>query len=234
MKYSLKQYAVYSVLACYTDKSKVSHISREILAKLSGVKDLDTISKYTGMFERDGLISKQMKYSQTGKRLVEYKILEPTSGYTLCTNKLFSGNSELIGFLCLLAEVKNCHTNEIKMTASTLIKKLDIGRTAFYKYMKLAIQDGSVIKTDDGYILSEEIFPVTSGISQQARSKINSILMDNNGSRAKKTLLTYYNPNTDEFEGLKGSIEDFLDYCLAGVPKKAKKKPTKEEIKVQF
>lgn len=71
MKYSLKQYAVYSVLACYTDKNQTSHISREVLSHLSGVSDLDTISKYTKQFELDGLLKKSYTYSSiNGKKLV--------------------------------------------------------------------------------------------------------------------------------------------------------------------
>lgn len=237
MKYSLKQYAVYAVLTCFTDKANVSHISRETISKLSGVKDLDTISKYTNMFEKDGLLRKQIKYSQTGKRLVEYIICEPTSGYTLCSNKLFSGNPDLIGFLCLLADLKNCHTNEIKLTASSIIRKLGIGRTAFYKYIKLALQDGSVTKTNDGYVLSEELFPITNSISHSVRCKINSVLMSSNESRAKRMLLTYYNPVTDEFDGLKGSVEDFLDFCISGVPRRQKERPKEaniEKINIKF
>jgi len=229
MNYTLKQYAVYSVLSCYTDKDNTSHISREILSKLSGVSDLDTISKYTNQFQKDGLLNKQTRYSLTGKKLVEYKIIEPKMDYLLCTNKLFSGNAELIGFLCLLAQFKMGCTNQINLTPSELIKRMGIGRTTFYKYIKIALQDGSISKTDKGYILSEDIFPIIKPhITTEQRKTINSILSLN--GRPREVLLAYYEPNTDTFSGLKGSVDDFLNYCLTGVGKHSKNQIDKEYV----
>lgn len=226
MNYTLKQYAVYSVLSCYTDKDNTSHISREILSKLSGVSDLDTISKYTNQFQKDGLLNKQTRYSLTGKKLVEYKIIEPKMDYLLCTNKLFSGNAELIGFLCLLAQFKMGCTNQINLTPSELIKRMG---TTFYKYIKIALQDGSISKTDKGYILSEDIFPIIKPhITTEQRKTINSILSLN--GRPREVLLAYYEPNTDTFSGLKGSVDDFLNYCLTGVGKHSKNQIDKEYV----
>lgn len=228
MKYSLKQSAVYSVLACYTDKNQISHITRETIAHLSGVSDLDTISKYTNQFQKDGLLIKETKYI-SGKKFVEYKILEPSKDYLLVTNKLFSGNSELIGFLCLLAEHKFGNTNLIKLSTSELIKKIGLGRTTFYKYLKIALKDGSVIKTENGYLLSSDIFPIceqTSKPTEKQKEKIDFILSQE--SKAKNILLSYYCPETNTFNGLKGSADDFINFLLAGCPKNSKQ----EEINI--
>lgn len=226
MKYSLKQYAVYSVLACYTDKNQVSHISREVLSQLSGVSDLDTISKYTNQFTLDGLIKKESKYSPvTGKKFVEYTILEPQDDYLFCTNKLFSGNAELIGFLCLLAQYKVGNTNTIKLTSSALIKKIGIGRTTFYKYMKLALQDGSVLKTDDGYVLSDEIFPTFEHRTKPSKEETKRLkeLSSDPSSVEAKILSGYYDKNTNTVLNWKSSIEDLINFCLSGVPKRGNK-----------
>lgn len=228
MKYSLKQSAVYSVLACYTDKNQISHITRETIAHLSGVSDLDTISKYTNKFQEDGLLIKETKYI-SGKKFVEYKILEPSKDYLLVTNKLFSGNSELIGFLCLLAEHKFGNTNLIKLSTSELIKKTGLGRTTFYKYLKIALKDGSVTKTENGYLLSSDIFPIceqTSKPTEKQKEKIDFILSQE--SKAKNILLSYYCPETNTFNGLKGSADDFINFLLAGCPKNSKQ----EEINI--
>ena len=228
MKYSLKQSAVYSVLACYTDKNQISHITRETIAHLSGVSDLDTISKYTNQFQEDGLLIKEIKYI-SGKKFVEYKILEPGKDYLLVTNKLFSGNSELIGFLCLLAEHKFGNTNLIKLSTSELIKKTGLGRTTFYKYLKIALKDGSVTKTENGYLLSSDIFPIceqTSKPTEKQKEKIDFILSQD--GKAKNILLSYYCPETNTFNGLKGSADDFINFLLAGCPKTSKQ----EEINI--
>lgn len=237
MKYSLKQYAVYSTLACYTDKNQVSHISREVLAHLSGVSDLDTISKYTKQFALDGLITKEIKYSQvTGKKLVEYKILEPQDDYLFCTNKLFSGNAELIGFLCLLAQYKVGNSNLIKLSPSTLIRKMGIGRTTFYKYMKIALQDGCVTKTDDGYILSEEIFPTFEKSIHPTKEQTIRLkeIANTPDSVEAKILSGYYNKQNNTVTGWHSSIDDLINFCLSGIPRKSKTPVEQPVMDYQF
>lgn len=230
MEYSLREYAVYSVLACYTDKNKVSHISREILSKLSGVKDLDTISKYTSKFEKDNLIKKTYKFSDTGKRIVEYKILEPGKDYLLVSSELFSGNPDLIGFLCALSQYKIGNTNKIELSNKAIIEKLNISKPTFNKYLKIALKNGSVTKTENGYLLSSDIFPIceqTSKPTEKQKEKIDFILSQE--SKAKNILLSYYCPETNTFNGLKGSADDFINFLLAGCPKNSKQK---EEINI--
>lgn len=148
------------------------------------------------------------------------------------------GNPSLACFLIRLAELKLPTSQYIQLSKNEIIKRMCIGKATFYKYFKLCLQENYVSIQGDRIYLSEELFPVfkpTSNISQQARGKINSILMNDGDSRAKKTLLTYYNPNTDEFVGLKGSIDDFLDYCVSGVPRKSKNKPKeRDKINIKF
>ena len=215
MKYSLKQYAVYSVLACYTDKKQTSHISREVLSSLSGVSDLDTISKYTKQFELDGLLKKSYTYSSiNGKKLVEYKIIPPNKDYLLITNELFDGNSELIGFLCLFAQYKLYNSNIIKLTPTELIKRMGIGRTTFYKYLKLALKEGCITKIENGYKLSEEIFPIVSKeyLSEENKSILNEILSNNDpNSRLYKQAIYFKENGLDLIPSANKVFEDMLD-----------------------
>lgn len=234
MKLTLRETAVYATISCYSDNKNISHIGRDMLAFLTGLNDLDTLSKYTAKLEKKGLIRKTYNHHK-GKRLVEYEIIKPETDYLYITNQLFSGNTELIGFLIKLAEHRYYSTNQIHLSDKELAEKMDISRPTFKKYIKLALQDGSVTKTDDGYVLSDEIFPPFKRVNKptsKQKEKIDEIL--NSHTKAKKILLDYYNPNLNEFSGLKGSVDDFLNFCLSGVPKKSKTPVEQPTISYQF
>ena len=246
MKLTLRETAVYATISCYSDNKNISHISRDTLAFLTGLNDLDTLSRYTANLEKKGLIRKTYNHYK-GKRLVEYEIIKPDTDYLYITNKLFSENTELIGFLIKLAEHRYYNTNQIYLSDKELAEKMDISRPTFKKYMKIALQSGSVIKTDDGYSLSEEVFPLfkrewNSKPTAKQKKKIDEILnrteeledVEDSPIRVKKILLSYYDPKTNTFSGLKGSVDDFLDFCLSGVPKKSKNPVEQPQIEYKF
>ena len=120
MKYSLKEYAVYVTLAAHADKNNICKLTRAMISNLSGVSDLDTITKYTSKFEKDGLLVKKSGFKSNGKKYVEYQIVDQSLDYLTVTNKLFGGNPKLLGFMCLLAQNKYKNTNLIKMENAKL------------------------------------------------------------------------------------------------------------------
>ena len=84
-------------------------------------------------------------------------------------------------------------------------------------------------KTENGYLLSSDIFPIceqTSKPTEKQKEKIDFILSQD--SKAKNILLSYYCPETNTFNGLKGSADDFINFLLAGCPKTSKQ----EEINI--
>lgn len=140
------------------------------------------------------------------------------------------GNPSLSCFLIRLASLRLPTEKYLDMSKNEIIKKMKIGKSTFYKYYEASLKEGYIKLVDGKIELSTDIFPVFNPkqvISDKSRARINSILMDSPESRERKTLLTYYNPQTDEFTGLKGSIDDFLDFCISGVPKHSKN-PIKE------
>lgn len=230
MKYSLKEYAVYVTLAAHTDKNNICKLTRAMISNLSGVSDLDTITKYTSKFEKDGLLVKKSGFKSNGKKYVEYQIVDQSLDYLTVTNKLFGGNPKLLGFMCLLAQNKYKNTNLIKMENAKLYRKMGISKSVFYIYIKLAEKEGYVTKISDGYKLNESVFPsLKSKELNIIQEKVESIMLMDSESRPKKMLLEYYNPLTGLFSNNVGNVLNFLDYCLSGVPKHTKVE-TKEKI----
>lgn len=232
MNLSLKEYAVYTTISCHSNKNGVSRISREILAGLAGVKDLDVLSTYTRHLEEAGLLKKKYAFSK-GKKLVEYHLVDPDNDYLVVTNNLFMGDPELIGFLVRLAELRYSFTSNIYYTNKELMEKIGIGRDKFYKLIKLAVKEGYVKKFTGGYSLDTETFPLC--LSTKAKKQIDEIMQLEDTSRPKKTLLSYYDPENKIFSDRIVDIDGFLDYCLSGVPKKNKEKPKEfEKIDIKF
>lgn len=89
----------------------------------------------------------------------------------------------------------------------------------------MLLENGVLIDTEFGYALNTEYFPIidaqTTPTAKQ-KEKIDEILTSSS-EKAKKVLLNYYDPNTNTFSGLKGCINDFLNFCLSGVPKRGNK-----------
>lgn len=232
MNLSLKEYAVYTTIACHSNKNGISRISRETLAGLAGVKDLDSLSKYTRHLEESGLLKKKYAFER-GKRLVEYHLVDPDRDYLVVTNNLFMGNPELIGFLVRLAEFRYSFSANIYLSSSELMKKIGISKNTFYKLIKKAIEEKYVKRIEGGYALDTETFPLC--MSAKAKQKINEIMQLDDNQRAKRVLLSEYDPQTKIFSDRIINVDWFLDYCLSGVPRKPKEKPKEfEEIDIKF
>lgn len=237
MKYSLKEQAVYSTISAFSGGDGICRLPRKSISDLSGVSDLDTISKYTSKFEKDGLLKKLVQI-KGARKIVTYKVISPDKDYQLVSSDIFGGDPSLLGFICLFAENKYRNTNEINLTNKEIMEKMGICKKTFYKYIKLAETANFIKRTTTGYELNENIFPIIVSDKERTKSKIetkieNILQMD--GSRAKKILLQYYDPCIGLFSDRVGNVNGFLDYCLSGVPRKNKEKSKEfEKIDIKF
>lgn len=109
----------------------------------------------------------------------------------------------------------------------------------------MLLENGILIDTENGYALNTDYFPIinkqTTPTAKQ-KKKIDEILnrteeledVEDSSIRVRKILLSYYDPKTNTFSGLKGSIDDFLNFCLSGIPKKSKTPVQQPNIQYQF
>lgn len=161
------------------------------------------------------------------------------------SNSIFSGNPSLAAFLIRLAELKSPFSKSINISKNQLAKQLNVGKSTLYKYLDLAQKNSSISIQGDEIILSDEVFPTferpTTPTPEQ-KKKIDEILnrteepkeAEDFSKRAQNILLSYYNPKTNTFSGLKGSIDDFLDFCLSGVSKHSKNPTEQPNIEYNF
>lgn len=226
MKLSLQEELIYSLISCFSNEKGISHISRQCLMDKSGIKKADTITKHTNRLKELGLIEKTYEH-KSGKKLVTYRVINPQKDFIWVSNSVFSGNPSLAAFLIRLAELKSPVSKSINISKNQLAKQLNVGKSTLYKYLDLAQKNSSITIQGDEIILSPNLFPTFEKSIQpttKQKEKIDEILnrteeIDDFSTRAQKILLSYYDPKTNQFSGLKGSIDDFLNFCLSGVSK---------------
>ncbi len=105
-KLTITDELIYSILCCYSDSEGVSNISRDCLAKKSGIKKLDTITTHTNKLEQLGLIKKSYTF-QAGKKLAHYHVINPDKDFMWVSNDVISKyKSGMLGFLIKLAGLR--------------------------------------------------------------------------------------------------------------------------------
>ena len=134
------------------------HISREAIANKIGIKELDTISKYTKKLQTLGYIEKKDAYDKRGHNLVKYSI-KVNKHFRVLSNNLYNINPKLAVFVARIADYRVGKSNDVYYNNRTLAEKIGVKERTFYNYIKEAINLGIVSKLDDGYHLSEEWFP---------------------------------------------------------------------------
>ena len=161
----------------------------------------------------------------SGKNLLEYHLM-PSSNYIVVYNSLLQFG-ECSGLAIKMAKLRFNGTSEIRMSNNEIIKKLDLNKATYLKYRNMLLKNNILIKTDNGFSLNSEYIPVIhSKPTEKQKEKIDFILSQD--SKAKNILLSYYCPETNTFNGLKGSADDFINFLLAGCPKNSKQ----EEINI--
>ena len=240
--YSIKEEFILALIEMNSD-SKVSNISRAKLMELSGIKDPDTITVFTNKYQANGDLTKTYSH-KSGKKLVQYNLTPVEHNFIIIYNSLLQFG-ECTGLAIKMAKLRLKGTSEIRMSNNAIIKKLGLTKPTFLKYRNMLLENGVLIDTENGYALNTDYFPIinnqTTPTAKQ-KKKIDEILnrteeldkVEDSSIRVKKILLSYYDPKTNTFSGLKGSVDDFLDFCLSGVPKKSKNPVEQPNIQYQF
>ena len=140
------------------------------------------------------------------------------------SNSIFSGNPSLAAFLIRLAELKSPFSKSINISKNQLAKQLNVGKSALYKYLDLAQKNSSISIQGDEIILSEEIFPTFEKSIHPTKEQTIRLkeIANTPDSVEAKILSGYYNKQTNTVTGWHSSIEDLINFCLSGVPKKSK------------
>ena len=217
---------IYGIISKNSDATGKSQITREKLSELSGISDLDAISDYTSKLEKKHLIRKSTSYIN-GIRRVTYYMNKTSEDFLWVASAVFDNGPELIGFLLKFAQLRYKNTNWIGLCNNQIIKEMHVGRNQFYMKIELLIERGFIEKTDNGYVLNSEFFPVFDNYVRP--TAVEAILALPDSARSKKVFLSYYNPMTGIFKNLKMSPTAFTEWCLAGCPG-LKQKKTKEKI----
>lgn len=212
---TLAEWLVYAYICAYSN-GKVSHISRNTLMDLTGIKTADIITKHTNKLEQEGLISKEYSYSNGGKKLVTYNILNGDTNFICVSNNLLNAlKTNEIAFAIRLATLRLYGSNRIILSNNEIIKRLSISKATFYRYIDALIKAEIAFKVDDGYVINPDIFFVFKQKTDKAKQLEKKLLgMANNGSVYSKIFFDVYCKNYDGIN----NIEKFLDWCLAGCP----------------
>lgn len=126
-------------------KSGESHVLRETLREVTGIKDVDTISKYTAKFEDLGFLRKKYNYRNNEGQLttpVTYHVDIPKSNWVRFKKDLLLEDipDELKAFLVLLKCLCINNTNIIYYNKTEISRRLNLSPKTVKKYIDLAIK----------------------------------------------------------------------------------------------
>lgn len=235
MKLSLQEELIYSLISCFSNEKGISHISRQCLMDKSGIKKADTITKHTNRLKELGLIEKTYEH-KSGKKLVTYRVINPQKDFIWVSNSIFSGNPSLAAFLIRLAELKSPFSRSINISKNQLAKQLNVGKSTLYKYLNLAQKNSSISIQGDEIILSPNLFPTFEKSIHPTKEQTLRLkeIANTPDSVEAKILSGYYNRQTNTVTGWHSSIDDLINFCLSGVPKKSKNPVEQPNIQYQF
>lgn len=141
-------------------KDGTIHIERKTIAGRIGIKECDTISKYTNKLQKLGYIEKRDSYDSKGHNLVKY-VINTRLPYRVLSNDFYDVNPRLAVFVARISDYRVGTSNDVYYNNRELAEKIGVKERTFYNYIKEAISLGIVSKLDEGYHLSEEWFPRT-------------------------------------------------------------------------
>lgn len=213
----LKEILILALITSHSDfTTYVSNISRERLSNESGIKKLDTISKYTNSLEKKGKLTKRVYYKNDKKR-IEYSVNKPNSRYVTVLGKVFELDAKLIGFLIKLADLRWRGTSEIRLTDKLIYEGMGISRTTFTALRNAALASGALSTTENGYSLSSDYFPVTTSIPAKVRKYVDEIRQFKaQGGQLTESMVILLDWAEKGFVGVNMSPEKTLTLCQSG------------------
>ena len=171
-------------------KDNLIHISREKIAEKIGIKDLDTVSKYTKKLVSERYITKTDSYDGKGHNLVKYSVCK-SEKYRLLGNALYDLDPRLAAFVARLYDCEWNNTNNIYLNNREIAETINVKERSFYKYIAMAIKEGIVTKTDEGYVLSSKYYPIKGIKLSEAEDDVFNELMKSGTIKQSKWILWY-------------------------------------------
>lgn len=96
---------IYATISRNSDANGISRIGRQKLAEITGVSDLDTVTKHTNRLEYQGLLTKRYTLLE-GKKRAEYHLSFNKKDFIWVSNQVASYPPETLGLLLKLAMLR--------------------------------------------------------------------------------------------------------------------------------
>ena len=139
-----------------------SHVLRKTLCNVTGLKNEDTISKYTNKFKELELLDKYSikGYNEEAGRIstsITYTINIPTMNWVRFDASLLTEEipNKLKAFLVLLKCLCLNNTNVTSYSKSKIAQLLNMDRGTVSKYMEMAIKEGKVIEINKVFFITD-------------------------------------------------------------------------------
>ncbi|NJC17064.1 hypothetical protein GGR15_000669 [Butyricimonas paravirosa] len=139
-----------------------SHVLRKTLCNVTGLKNEDTISKYTNKFKELELLDKYSikGYNEEAGRIstsITYTINIPTMNWVRFDASLLTEEipNKLKAFLVLLKCLCLNNTNATFYSKNKIAQLLNMDRGTVSKYMEMAIKEGKVIEINKVFFITD-------------------------------------------------------------------------------
>lgn len=208
-KLKLTVRAVYIVIAAHTDfkDNKCSSLSREKIAQLVGIKDVDDISKYTKQLEEAGFIKKTIKWVGADDKRCIYEVTVKDNYSLVKRSILKSGmTGKQIALFCTIASLRYKHSHRVKVS----YKKCGISQKTYDKYIVELLGLGA-IKFEGDYIIFKKYVKCE---DYKTNEKLNEILnagLDTSDRMYKMAVYAVEHPQSID------NIDAYIDYVYSGV-----------------
>lgn len=156
-KLNLTAKAIYATISIKSDfNTRKSHIKRETICSLLGLKDESIVTKYTNLLNEIGLIEKT--YLDSLKLKAVYRIVD-LDKFTLLKKDIihFGLNDKQLGLYLSLCSLR--WNNEVNLPY--LYKECNVAKRTYYKYIK-ELEALKLVESDKGAITLLECIPIKS------------------------------------------------------------------------
>lgn len=160
-KLNLNETHVFTWLLFKSDyETGESHVLRETLREVTGIKDVDTISKYTAKFEDLGFLRKEYNYRNNEGQLttpVTYHVDIPKSNWVRFKKDLLLEDidNKLKAFLVLLKCLCINNTNIIYYNKTEISRRLNLSPKTVKKYIDLAIKHHKLVEVNNFFLITD-------------------------------------------------------------------------------
>ena len=141
--------AVYTVIACKSDFiTRKSEIRRDTICNILGIKDIDSISKYTNQLTELGLLEKT--YLDKFHLKAVYTVVDIPNNFVLVKRDVVKSGltDKQLGLFVSLCSVG---ANNDVVDLPYLYKECNINKRTYYKFLK-ELQTANLVEVDKGVV----------------------------------------------------------------------------------